>query len=150
MKTCFKCLNTLSLTEFYKHSAMKDGRLNKRKACTKRDVSNRLIQLKNDPIWITRERARCRDKQSSIRALGLAAPTTQATRKKWAEKNPHKIKAHKAVSRAIRSGKIQPRYSCEKCGSIGKRLEKHHEDYSKPLQIQWLCAKCHGITRRKP
>ena len=32
---------------------------------------------------------------------------------------------------------------CEKCGT--KPAHRHHEDYSKPLEIMWLCVKCHGL-----
>ena len=30
---------------------------------------------------------------------------------------------------------------CSKCGN--PKAEKHHHDYSKPLEITWLCRKCH-------
>lgn len=29
---------------------------------------------------------------------------------------------------------------CEKCGATA---EMHHEDYSKPTQVRWLCRECH-------
>ena len=53
-----------------------------------------------------------------------------------------KRKANRAVQRAIVSGKLIRPTSCEECGSAGK-IDAHHEDYSKPLEVNWLCKKCH-------
>ncbi len=51
----------------------------------------------------------------------------------------------KGVARAYanvykRRGKLiqQP---CAKCGDA--KSEMHHHDYSKPLEVEWLCRKCH-------
>ena len=40
----------------------------------------------------------------------------------------------------IRRGKIK-REPCAKCGDPNAQM--HHADYSKPLQIEWLCEFCH-------
>lgn len=45
------------------------------------------------------------------------------------------------VCNAIRAGKIT-RQPCENCGTT-KRIHAHHEDYSKPFEINWLCFDCH-------
>jgi hypothetical protein len=51
---------------------------------------------------------------------------------------------------AVSVGKIAKRDSCSRCGVTDMPLEMHHEDYSKPLEVVWLCDACHGITRKKP
>jgi hypothetical protein len=30
---------------------------------------------------------------------------------------------------------------CERCGAPD--AEKHHDDYSRPLAVRWLCRSCH-------
>jgi hypothetical protein len=34
------------------------------------------------------------------------------------------------------------------CGS--KDSEMHHEDYSKPLEVKWLCRRCHMLEHYGP
>lgn len=65
----------------------------------------------------------------------------------WAERNMEKRDAYAKVWSAIRSGKLT-KQPCEVCGS-DTDVEAHHEDYSKPLDVHWLCTEHHGETRRK-
>jgi hypothetical protein len=51
-----------------------------------------------------------------------------------------KDRAREAVARAIKVG-ILIRQPCVICGQ--EKAEAHHEDYSKPLKIIWLCQKHH-------
>lgn len=51
-----------------------------------------------------------------------------------------KDRARKMVAKAIKDG--LPILPCEVCQSI-EDIEAHHEDYSKPLAVQWLCPKHH-------
>ena len=71
-----------------------------------------------------------------------------ATRKSWenAWKNSkHKILARKQVQKAILRGKLI-RKPCVKCGV--KKSDAHHPDYSKPLEVIWLCETHHYELHR--
>jgi hypothetical protein len=60
----------------------------------------------------------------------------------WRTENPQKKKAENK-SRAIPLQK-----QCEQCAST-KKLERHHPDYSKPLEVKTLCRKCHYRANRE-
>lgn len=59
---------------------------------------------------------------------------------RWNAANRHKLQAHAAVRVALRQGKLR-RGKCEQCGSL--RCDAHHDDYTQPLKIRWLCRRCH-------
>jgi hypothetical protein len=47
---------------------------------------------------------------------------------------------HTIVQKAIKSG-VLIREACSRCGAT--ETQAHHEDYSKPLEVIWLCRGCH-------
>ena len=56
--------------------------------------------------------------------------------------------ARQKLNKALLSGRIiRPRH-CELCNKNGKRLHAHHEDYSKPLEVIWMCILCHTEIHR--
>lgn len=55
--------------------------------------------------------------------------------------NRAKDRARSAVKNALRAGKLVPQ-PCETCGN--DKSEAHHEDYSKPLSVTWLCRLHHA------
>ncbi len=59
---------------------------------------------------------------------------------KYRENNSVKYKAHIAVNNAIRDG-ILFKESCEVCGD--PEVHGHHDNYSIPLGVRWLCNTCH-------
>jgi ribosomal protein S27AE len=62
-------------------------------------------------------------------------------RKKWRDNNKNKTKAHRLLNRAIHNGAIK-RKPCENCGEV--KVEAHHDDYNKPLEVKWLCHQHHN------
>ena len=83
-----------------------------------------------------RERSKLRIKDGS---LGRANA-------QWKKRNPHAAKAHRILRNAIKRGDIQ-RGPCSECGKPG--AHGHHEDYSKPLVVTWLCHLCHIEHHRR-
>lgn len=56
--------------------------------------------------------------------------------------------ARHALRYAVKRGKVVKPLTCSKCGS-DYRIQGHHEDYAKPLEVIWLCEPCHrSITPR--
>ena len=63
----------------------------------------------------------------------------------WKKRNPEKKEAHRIVLNAFRSGELR-RLPCEICGNVGFA---HHDNYSKPFDIRWLCRKHHAAFHRR-
>ena len=55
-------------------------------------------------------------------------------------KHPERVAARQALGVAVRKGQILKR-PCERCGA--KKVHGHHPDYSRPLDVVWLCPDCH-------
>lgn len=61
----------------------------------------------------------------------------------YQKREPEKGAARRALRVAIATGLVIRPDACEACGTVG-RPHGHHHDYSRPLEVEWLCAKCHG------
>lgn len=54
------------------------------------------------------------------------------------------------VGLAIRTGRLTKPSTCSACGNPtqSERLHAHHADYSKPLEVEWLCWSCHNLRHQ--
>ena len=129
-KACFKCKVIKPLSEFYKHSQMADGHLNKCKDCAKNDVRTHRAQNLDKVRQYDRERGK---RPERIKA------GVEITRI-WRAEDKRRQKAHNMVSNAVKTGKLV-RQPCCRCGN--PKTVAHHEDYDKPLDLMWLCQVCH-------
>jgi hypothetical protein len=147
MKECFKCKLTKPLSDFYKHSQMKDGHLNKCKLCNKKDVSSNYRA--NIEHYKEYERSRS-NLEHRVKAREDYAKTEKGKvagnngKKAWQIRNPIKRMASTIVGNAVRDGKIEKPLNCESCDSQPVRLHGHHDDYAFPLVVRWLCPGCHN------
>lgn len=136
MKHCNTCNKTKEKSEFGKRSASKDGLANKCKECQSEYDKKRA----NNP-----DRVKARELYQKTDA-GRAAMAK--AKKKWAESNIVKRAANVMVGNAVRDGRLEKPKSCSKCGTEG-RIHGHHDDYARPLDVRWLCSRCHSDWHKK-
>lgn len=149
MKTCFKCLKTKPLSQFYKHPKMADGHFGKCKECTKKDVrENRAARI---AYYIEYDRLRAMNParvaaRQAYQKTKAGKRSIKKSKRKWLAHNANKRAAHVIFGNAVRDGKIT-KAPCEVCGST-IRIHGHHDDYTKPLEVRWLCPKHHYEVHR--
>lgn len=92
-----------------------------------------------------------RSKAPEVRAAMIAGRDKERIRRQDRERHERKKndpqyqrrrRAVAAVNRAIKRGDMV-RGECEGCGTDVK-VQGHHEDYDRPLDVRWLCAPCHA------
>src|SRR3990167_2093902 len=70
-------------------------------------------------------------------------------RKEAWRKREYQRKARQISTSAIQRGELIRPDICENCNApdpSGFPLHGHHDDYSKPLELRWLCGGCHKRT----
>lgn len=129
-KKCFKCQAVKTIEEFYKHSKMADGHLNKCKECTKNDVKDHREKNLDKVRAYDRQRAKTESRIKHNIEVTCA----------WRQQDKRRQTAHSAVAKAVKNGDLvrQPCETCSNPKSVG-----HHDDYDKPLDVRWLCQACH-------
>lgn len=147
MKQCIKCYKALPLSSFYKNVTHRDK---VQSSCKKCDNKRHILWRKNNPEKVREmsslQRIRYPDKMRAfVRKYHQEHPeVAKKALKKWAKKNSHKISAHRKVYYALKIGKLKRK----KC-YCGKVAQAHHEDYSKPLDVKWLCDLHHKARHIK-
>ena len=67
--------------------------------------------------------------------------------RKYVAEFPDKHKAHRIVTNRLKYGVSLQRKPCERCNN--EKSEAHHEDYTRPLDVTWLCRSCHARRHRE-
>jgi len=139
MKKCKVCNKFKSETGFYSGRTCKE--------CTKKSV--RKNRLKNIEYYreydrlrsglLKRVRAR-KEYAEKCKKDPILRKLSNAKKLEYIKRNTVKRAAHILTDNAIRSG-VLVKKPCEFCGK--KKVQAHHDDYSKPLEVRWLCIKHH-------
>lgn len=146
MITCKCCGKEKDNSMFYKHPNSATGFDSSCKECRKEKVRQNRInkaeyyreydkkRFKNDP--------RVKERHARYMSTERGKQKAKEARIRFQNRNPVKRAAHVILGNAVRSGNVKKPSACEDCGSTGK-IHGHHDDYSKPLDVRWLCPACH-------
>lgn len=132
-KLCRSCGEVKQASDFHIRAASVDGLSAKCKQCQRTYDHARL----NKPSRVAARKAYAKTEQGLERG--------RVAKRAWAARNPLKRHAHVVVGNALRDGKLN-RKPCEVCGNV--KSEAHHDDYSKPLLVVWLCDTHHKARHR--
>lgn len=142
-RQCSQCGVVKPLEEFYPIRRGSPKRRRNCKTCcavTLKAGRDKDLQQRRYESWKVRNARRVKGykrKYTETHRLDTAQRTVR-----WRKANPEKTRAHRAVQNALRSGKLRRPARCRQCNSRGT-LHGHHADYSRPLEVLWLCELCH-------
>lgn len=134
MPICKTCQTDKQKSEFY-------FGVPRCKECHKKAVKANYEAKMLIPEWREKELERQRLKEDRRRKEGKVASYGNESKHEWRKRHKLKSLAHSKVASAIKRNQIF-RQPCEKCGD--ENSEAHHDDYSKPLAVRWLCKKHHN------
>jgi hypothetical protein len=134
MKNCTKCNEEKPFSEFQKRKASKDGLTAACKKClSEYDKARAMLP----------HRVKARE---DYRKTDAFKKSRYKTTKKYRDKNQNKTRAHRKVQYEVQIGNLSSK-PCEICGSL--KTVAHHDDYSRVLDVRWLCNKHHREWHRK-
>ncbi len=170
MKTCRKCLIQKDTQDFKKDNRNSDGFGSYCKQCHNRSTRDKYDPDDNrerhkkyaetgifrTPEYQEKNRIRCREyrrsnpEKASLVSLKWAQRNREKRRayqEKWRKSNLKQAAANKYLQKWIKNGLMNRGTICEDCNKHGK-MEGHHKDYEKPLEVNWLCRRCHMKRHR--
>lgn len=127
-KRCPWCDTTKPKTGFYKDAARYDGVCYLCKVCW--GLKRRKMYKKH------------REKYKEIGKKWYAEHKDEMHKKgrKWYHDNKERMHVYWKVRKALMHGTLK-KGACEVCGE--EKVQAHHDDYSKPLDVRWLCVHHH-------
>jgi hypothetical protein len=126
---CTTCGQFLPREEFYTDARLKNGKFGGLRGRCK----------KCHQEWHAKVYAQRSEVQDKEKARSLVRGKTL--------EHKCRVMAHDAV----RAGKLIRPSFCPICGISNKikRIEAHHDDYFRPLEVKWMCSQCHADYHAK-
>ena len=127
-KKCNQCKQLLPTKLFSRDSQLKSGLRGKCRVCISKNNHDPSVRRQ---LTLNAKRWKLNHREKAINSRNC-----------YKKKNRSKISAHDAVYYALKVGNLIKPEFCSDCG-FRKVAHGHHEDYSKKLDVKWLCHICH-------
>ena len=167
-KLCTGCDEMKDLVEYSRNHSKRDGHETRCKAC-RRSYNQTYYAAhgaergrERKAYYREYKKAHRRETAEAERSRRAADPQRcRESEKRYRERNqeqirqraaerllrhPARVRAKSAVDAAKKNGTLTPSSECERCGHDFSAYPRHahHPDYTKPLDVEWLCALCHN------
>lgn len=142
-KTCSKCGQEKGLEEFSRRGDNKSKYRSACKPCRSKEGMEHAAK--------NREGARRRARRWRERHPEYTEPGDKTARnRKFRSLYPEKSRARSALRAAVKAGRVTKPSVCQECLTPlpPHLIHGHHEDYSKQLDVVWLCRDCHMKRHR--
>ena len=144
-KICKRCKKEKNINEFGKDNAQRDGKRYICKVCDRESSRKRYALNKEKKLEVGRQyyknnRKKRLESVARYRKTERGKFLIRKRSKEYYRKNRHKALARGKLNYEIRVGRMK-KGVCAVCGDTN--THGHHEDYSKPLEVIWLCKKHH-------
>ena len=129
-KACSCCGIEKQMDAFQVRAASKDGRTASCRECLKA----------RDKARYPKERTHRAELHRSYMRTDAGKAAHRRATQRWKVLHPEQRQANVLVSNALRDGRLT-RQPCHCCGAL--EVDGHHPDYSRPLDVIWLCPPHH-------
>lgn len=161
-KSCSKCGDTKPVEGFSRDQQSKDGKRSRCRECIREYsaahadaqqarskahyAANRDRYLAERSIQRAANREAHRERARAYSRTPAGKATAIRSQQRQREIHPDRIYARETLRYAVASGRMS-RGPCEVCAATP--TDGHHDDYSKPLGVRWLCARCHRAHHKQ-
>ncbi len=149
MKNCKTCGELKGIEEFYDHPKAKDGHDSTCKECRKERVrqnrKEKSSYYREYDAWRYANQHQVRERHKRYVSTESGKDAIRRSTKGYVNRNPEARAAHVIVGNAVRDGRLYKPVKCPVCDEFkpSRQIHAHHDDYAKPLEVRWMCARCH-------
>ena len=148
-KVCTKCKLEFPLSDFYKQKNGPQGRTSECKKCRRirsslyaaGHLEQRAENSRKHSENLLKRRKLFKDLARQLNLSTIKEEGFEEYKRKCEDNIKKQCRLY--LNTAIANGYIVKPNSCEECGQFHHMIHGHHFDYSKPLNVMWLCPTCH-------